>query len=197
MTLHFVTIIAIIRAREARGRVLTRESHKGPACLSCNQPWTHHDAHAHVTSVTRAGGRRCAAIAREIERRFFPRSLLLLCFDSGGELWFRATTSARLLPSRLSSESWKKARERARERERERERDLIGVCPANPRAAHHLPWLLRFLFPARRRSYLIGPDIELRIRPAQANTIAGYFEKGSFQRHDLSRRSTRDFRCCR
>lgn len=36
----------------------------------------------------------------EIDHRFFPRSLVLLCFDSGGELWFRATISGRLLPSR-------------------------------------------------------------------------------------------------
>lgn len=34
--------------------------------------------------------------------RFFPRSLVLLCFDSGGELWFRATTSDRLLTSRAA-----------------------------------------------------------------------------------------------
>lgn len=129
-------------------------------CTGVSTASSHIDATASV-DVTRGSLRPL----HEIDR-FFPRSLVLLCFDSGAaSSGFAQPPPNRLLTSRATVR---------------RERSILisrrsSLCPrANSRASYssvdvatHCPpsfGFFGFLFGSAQRSYLIGPDIELRAR---------------------------------
>lgn len=97
---------------------------------------THTRTYARTYTQRDPTGGRYTAVVREIERRFFPRSFVLLCFDSGDELWFRATTSGRLLLSRASITNTE--REREKEGERETKRLILSTLEFASRIREHL-----------------------------------------------------------